>query len=100
MVTEADVVTAYRFFLGREPENREVVEEIVRRALTLEELRSVFLNSAEFRQKTQLPAAPSRLAHCKPLNRAPNEVEAAASPEVLQRMLLRIRQEFLEMGAS
>ena len=100
MVTEADVIMAYRLFLGREPENREVVEGKVNGLPTLAALRLEFLNSAEFHDIMQV--APAREDHpgCKPLDWPAAEVEVAVPPEILKRMIRRIQSEFLEMGAS
>jgi SAM-dependent methyltransferase len=100
MVTETDVIMAYRLFLGREPENREVVEGKVNGLPTLAALRLEFLNSAEFREVIQL--APAREDHpgCKPLDWPAAKVEVEVSSEILQRMIRRIQSEFLEMGAS
>ena len=52
-VTPEVVTWGYRFFLGREPENSQVIEEKVKDCATLEELRRVFLTSQEFKQKHQ-----------------------------------------------
>src|SRR2546423_5163229 len=48
MVTETDVVMAYRLLLGREPESADVVCGKVGHFLGLEELRHAFLTCEEF----------------------------------------------------
>lgn len=48
MVTAEDVISAYRLFLGRDPESDNVVREKVLSHQTLQSLRKEFLNSAEF----------------------------------------------------
>jgi SAM-dependent methyltransferase len=58
-VTPEVVTWGYRFFLGREPESSQVVEERVKDCATLEELRSVFLTSHEFTQQNQAFRTPS-----------------------------------------
>ena len=51
MVTQQDVINAYRFFLGREPENDKVIEEkITTCGDDFEKLRQEFLSSDEFRK--------------------------------------------------
>ncbi|MDL2285939.1 FkbM family methyltransferase [Desulfococcaceae bacterium OttesenSCG-928-F15] len=49
--TENDIVNAYRLILGREPENRTVIESRIDK-MTIAELRQEFLNSDEFLKNT------------------------------------------------
>ena len=48
MITDKDVIWAYRLFLGREPEGREVIASKLLHLETREELRSHFMNCQEF----------------------------------------------------
>lgn len=49
MLTKEHVHWAYRLFLDREPENKQVVQQFVQTHRGTEELRQAFLNSPEFR---------------------------------------------------
>jgi hypothetical protein len=48
-VTKTDVINMYKFILGREPEDEQVIENYAGHC-TFEECRSTFLNSDEFKQ--------------------------------------------------
>jgi SAM-dependent methyltransferase len=61
MIREEDVVYAYRFMFGREPESRETVARYCSQVNSLRELRDLFLNSTEFRalmDRNPTPRAP------------------------------------------
>lgn len=55
MLTREEVVSAYRLFLGREPESDDVVQ-IYMGLPSLQELSSVFAGSDEFRQRHGIPS--------------------------------------------
>jgi tetratricopeptide (TPR) repeat protein len=62
-VTREDVVAAFRFILGREPEGEGVIEAH-QRVASPTELRSILLRSTEFAEKyTKLLASPAPLSH-------------------------------------
>lgn len=62
-VTREDVVAAFRFILGREPEGEGVIESH-QRVASPTELRSILLRSTEFAEKyTKLLASPPTLSH-------------------------------------
>jgi 2-polyprenyl-3-methyl-5-hydroxy-6-metoxy-1,4-benzoquinol methylase len=52
-ITPQSVIWAYRLFLDREPENRAVVQDKVRRLTNTQELRREFMNSAEFKERNE-----------------------------------------------
>lgn len=54
-VTRDLVIASYRLLLEREPENEEVVHRAVARCNNVEELRNLFLNSAEYIEKRASP---------------------------------------------
>ena len=59
MISEFDVEMAYKYLLGRQPENREVVVEKARSNNSVDELRRSMFLSPEFRDKfTQLTEQP------------------------------------------
>lgn len=51
MISEFDVEMAYKYLLGRQPENRDVVVEKAREHDTVDELRRSMVRSDEFRAK-------------------------------------------------
>ena len=66
MVSESDVVMAYRLLLGREPEDPNIVREMARAFHDVAALRAEFMNSPEFRAIRNLP--PTSDSGCKPLH--------------------------------
>jgi hypothetical protein len=49
MLNRIDVVNAYRFILGREPENDDAIEKHIKQCSNIAELRNVFFASQEFK---------------------------------------------------
>jgi len=87
-VSADDVRNAYRFILGREPENAEVVAAHQRRAADLADLRRGFIGSAEFRQDVQ----------GVPLTAPPPEVETVADPEALNAIIAKTGEAWAALG--
>ncbi len=54
MISEFDVEMAYKYILGRQPENREVVTEQAMSHSSVDQLRRTMFNSPEFREKLPL----------------------------------------------
>ncbi len=54
MISEFDVEMAYKYILGRQPENREVVMEQALSHNSVDQLRRTMFNSPEFREKLSL----------------------------------------------
>jgi hypothetical protein len=59
MLTAEDVIAAYRFILGREPEDETVVEHYRRIAPDRETLRNIFFESSEYQQTRGKPEKPA-----------------------------------------
>jgi len=99
MVSEADVVMAYRLILGREPENREVVIGKARHFRNLNDLRRDMITSPEFigNLGERRGLIPSDMG-TKPLVWPACRVDADVSTDVLERMVGRIEQEFEYLG--
>lgn len=99
VITEHDVVMAYRLILGREPENSTVVDGKVRHLQTLEDLRQVFLTSPEFLalSRTTVDRLPTELG-CKATNWPGIQVDVDVTPATLRRMTARIEREFVDLG--
>jgi SAM-dependent methyltransferase len=102
MVTESDVALAYRFFLGREPESRDMLRAHLD-CSSFEALRGRFLGCPEFRDKLgdwfSEVAAAQTVARV-PLSVAPLEIELEPTAAELQRMGTRIAAAWRQLGAS
>lgn len=98
MVSNTEVVMAYRLLMGREPDNEQVVEQHAARFRDLAELRSGFMDSNEFRtivNSSDRGSGPG----VKPLSWPPARVDAEIPPDQLQRMVERIEREFVYLGS-
>ena len=78
-----DVVTAYRYILGREPENDMVVEQHRRSHSDLASLRAAFLGSEELRRQLDLKPGSPGLAVTLPLDAPPLSIETETDPATL-----------------
>jgi SAM-dependent methyltransferase len=99
MVSETDVIMAYRLIMGREPENQKVVAGQARHHKTLNDLRAAFMTSPEFLARLEMPIASRADAGVKPLNWPPAKVDVRVPPDILERMVKRVEGEFLYLGA-
>jgi SAM-dependent methyltransferase len=98
MVSRDDVVNAYRYILGREPEGAEAIETHMA-AQDLAQLRGNFLNSSEFLQG--LGAREFNLEGALPPQALPaNPIDCEASAQQLESLLDRIRREWESFGKS
>jgi SAM-dependent methyltransferase len=98
----ADQITlAYQLFLGRDPENQDVVNNLVQTTHSVEELRKIFVTSPEFVQQMaealQKPAA-VRQRHPFTLPHIP--VETDVTDDVLDQMFARIQKQWEALGVS
>jgi SAM-dependent methyltransferase len=91
--TREDVIAAYRFILGREPESEEVIAKRLKAGLPVAELRSRMLRSEEFRRRHPAPPAASL-----PLAPAPLDVQVEAGPEEIAAMLARTGAVWTQLG--
>ena len=99
MVSETDVLMAYRLFLGREPENQQVVIGQARHYRDLKDLRAGFMASPEFLARVNAPMAGPSDAGTKSLVWPVGKIDVDVTPDVLDRMVKRIEAEFLDLGA-
>jgi 2-polyprenyl-3-methyl-5-hydroxy-6-metoxy-1,4-benzoquinol methylase len=90
------VVAAYRSFLGREPENEEVVREKVEQHKNEEELLNAFLASPEFNSKFPSYGSVVRAQY----NAGANPIDTHVSEEKLHRVFERIKQQWTALGRS
>lgn len=101
MVTPEEVSHAYKLFLGREPENSDVVAGYCQNAQTLDQLSRIFMSSPEFmRRMGNALERPQANRHRHPFNLPKIPVETQVSPEVLDQMFERIHKQWDHLGAT
>ena len=93
-ISDEDVRNAYRFILGREPENEDVVRGHRRSYASLSDLRKDFLRSPEF--KAQGFGAEGPFAALAP----PPEIDIEADPEVVRAMVERTAVFWAKVGSA
>jgi SAM-dependent methyltransferase len=98
MVSESDVIMAYRLLMGREPENAQVVADHARHHRSLLDMRAQFMTSPEFRAMLDRPIRAPADKGVKPLTWPAADIEYDVPPDVLDRMIKRIEGEFLYLG--
>lgn len=96
MPTAEDVASAYRFFLGREPEDANVVERHLGRAASIAELRARFLASPEFYRRNSRELL--RYLAIWEARKPGNAVEVACQPEQLGQIFAHIQQVWSSLG--
>jgi SAM-dependent methyltransferase len=101
MVTPEEVNYAYKLFLGRDPENTDVIAGYCQSFQTLEQLSRVFMNSPEFlRRMGSALEKPQANRHRHPFNLPRIPVETHVSSEVLDQMFQRIHKQWDHLGAT
>jgi SAM-dependent methyltransferase len=94
--TSPEAVTwAYRLFLAREPESREVIAEHVANSPELATLRDVFVGSAEFRS-----LAPTGVKPMLQGDEPPRTVETGGDPILLQRLFEHVNRSWQHLGET
>jgi SAM-dependent methyltransferase len=91
--TREDVIAAYRFILGREPESEAVIAKRLRAGVLVGDLRRMMLRSEEFRSRH--PATPAALL---PLAPPPLSVQVEADPAQRAAMLARTAAVWTRLG--
>lgn len=89
------VLWAYRLFLGREPENVEVIGEHLANSPTLSALRDVFVGSAEFRA-----LAPPELQPLLRGEEPPRVIETRGAPELIARLFDHVNRSWQHLGET
>ena len=101
MVTPEEVSYAYKLFLGREPENADVIAGYCQSSQSLEQLTRIFMNSPEFlRRMGSTLEKPQVNRHRHPFNLPRIPVETHVSSEVLDQMFKRIHKQWDHLGAT
>jgi SAM-dependent methyltransferase len=88
-----DIIAAYRWLLGRPPEDEGVITRLLARIDSGAELRGELLHSSEFRERAGAAVAPG-LPHDAP----PMAVAATATPAALEAELIRLRKAWARLG--
>jgi 2-polyprenyl-3-methyl-5-hydroxy-6-metoxy-1,4-benzoquinol methylase len=97
-ISKSDVVSAYRLFLGREPESDQAIASHLG-AGSPAELRRIFLDSEEFQQRL-VAFSQNTADNFIPLTVAPNRVEVQVEPKELRLLLERIGHAWTHLGAT
>ena len=101
MITPEEVSHAYKLFLGRDPENADVVASYCQSAQTLDQLSSIFMSSPEFmRRMGSALEKPQANRHRHPFNLPRIPVDTHVPPEVLDQMFERIHKQWDHLGAT
>ena len=97
-LTDADVVEAYRIFLEREPESAEAVAHHRAAHADRASLYRAMLASPEFLDRVSFPAVRAALHGL--MSAPPPQVQHDAPPEVMARMVARIRDQWTRLGQT
>jgi 2-polyprenyl-3-methyl-5-hydroxy-6-metoxy-1,4-benzoquinol methylase len=101
MVTPEEVSYAYKLFLGREPENADVISGYCQSTQTLDQLSRIFMSSPEFmRRVSSALEKPQANRHRHPFNMPRIPVETQVSAEVLEQMFKRIQKQWEHLGGT
>lgn len=98
MISRDEVVNAYRFLLGREPDSEAVVNHYATEVGDRRALRELFINSAEFRStvdKAQGPRSPRPA-----FNGPPMAVELDISPDKLAQLFAKVSAQWHHLGET
>jgi len=94
-LTDDDIRNAYRFILGREPEDERVVKLHSSRYANLKDLRLGFLSSTEFRDQGFI-APPKAFPAFQP----PEEIDVETDKDTLRAIVTKAAQYWSEIGKS
>jgi SAM-dependent methyltransferase len=97
-ITRDDVISAYRFILGREPESESVVQSALAGYQSHEELRQGLLRSEEF----AAAMAPFIIARRFPhdMMEGPEPVEVQCQPQTLAQLLAHVEGTWHQLGTE
>lgn len=98
MITRDEVIQCYRFLLGRDPENDEVINHYANSVSSWRKLRELFMASPEFRVKMEEIGTP-RIARM-PISGPPMSVEVSASNNQLAGLLAKTQQQWQHLGET
>ena len=99
MISADEVRLAYRLFLGREPENEDVVNNLCQSVHSIVQLRTEFYKSAEFlKYMGEILDSSKQVVSRHPFNLPAIPVEVQCSEEHLDNMFERIAGEWSSLG--
>ena len=99
MLNPEQIILAYKLFLGREPESIDVVNNLSQTTHSIEQLREVFIQSAEFRQRIALILdKPQAIRQRHPYTFPSIPVDVEINNNQLESMFERIHKEWEELG--
>lgn len=93
-VKRADVISAYRIFLNREPESEQAISAWLAQD-SVSEMRGVFLGSAEYREREGLGSTPSMSGH-EP--RMISEIDTDIDKETLSKVFAKVQGVWTKLG--
>jgi SAM-dependent methyltransferase len=100
-ITRNDVVQAYRYILGREPESEATIAQIIRDHADFPELRRVFLTSSELRLELNgLEGSGRTLAETLSLEAPALEIETTTDASTLAQVVARTGQFWNAIGET
>jgi protein-L-isoaspartate O-methyltransferase len=101
LLTQEEVVLAYRLMLGRDPESEDVVNNLCQTVHSVVKLRETFIASSEFRQRMgDALGIQQNVRQRHPFNMPSIPVEVSVSETNLSQMFERIHQEWEHLGEA
>jgi 2-polyprenyl-3-methyl-5-hydroxy-6-metoxy-1,4-benzoquinol methylase len=94
-LTRDDVVSAYRLYLDREPENEQVIEEHLRKCDSPQALRDNFIYSTEFREKNPALHFPVLIGEEPAMS-----IESTCAPDQLQKLFDHVQSTWQRLGET
>ena len=94
-LTRKDVISAYRLYLDREPENEQVIDEHLRKCSSPQALRDNFIYSTEFREKNPALHFPVLIGDEPPMS-----IESTCAPDQLQKLFDHVQSTWQRLGES
>lgn len=94
-LTREDVISAYRLYLDREPENEQVIEEHLRNCSSPQALRDNFIYSTEFREKNPALHFPVLIGDEPAMS-----IESTCAPDQLQKLFDHVQSTWQQLGET
>ena len=94
-LTRDDVISAYRLYLDREPENEQVIEEHLRKCASTQALRDNFIYSTEFRQKNPALHVPVLIGDEPRMS-----IQSTCAPDELQKLFAHVQSTWQQLGET
>ena len=99
--TKDEIILAYRLLLGRDPEDESVINSLLVKTHSVEELREIFYSSSEFIVRMgQILKTPQNVLQRHPFSLPRIPVEVGCSDEKLGQMIDRINNGWSSLGKN